>query len=59
MVLACAHLDHDVSNNRPGNLAALCQRCHLIHDRAEHRIRRRLTWRAKKALGDLFLGRYR
>ena len=29
IVLAAAHLDHDPSNNRPGNLRSLCQRCHL------------------------------
>ena len=28
VVLASAHLDHDPSNNRCRNLAALCQRCH-------------------------------
>ena len=57
--LACAHLDHDTANNASSNLAALCQRCHLNHDRAEHRRRRRLRWRASKAIGDLFTGPYR
>ena len=33
VVLACAHLDHDPTNNHPRNLAALCQRCHMVHDR--------------------------
>ena len=33
VVLASAHLDHDPSNNHPHNLSALCQRCHLSHDR--------------------------
>lgn len=37
IVLTVAHLDHDVSNNAPENLAALCQRCHLRHDIAQHR----------------------
>ena len=54
-----AHRDHDPTNNRPGNLAALCQRCHLLHDRAEHRRRRWLGLFRRKALGDLFLGPYR
>ena len=40
VVLASAHLDHDPSNNDPGTLAALCQRCHLAHDRPEHRRQR-------------------
>ena len=34
VVLATAHLDHDPTNNRPRNLKALCQRCHMIHDHA-------------------------
>ncbi len=59
VVLATAHRDHDPTNNRPRNLAALCQRCHMLHDREEHRRRRWLTLFRRKALGDLFLGRYR
>jgi len=54
VVLATAHLDHDPTNNRPKNLLALCQRCHLLHDRQEHWRRRRLTHRRRRALGDLF-----
>ncbi len=59
VVLATAHLNHDPSDNRPGNLRALCQRCHMLHDKPEHLARRRLTYRARKALGDLFAGPYR
>ncbi len=59
VVLAGAHLDHDPGNNHPRNLAALCQRCHLAHDRAEHRRRRWTTLFRRRALGDLFLGIYR
>ena len=58
LVLATAHRDHDPTNSRPRNLAALCQRCHMRHDRAEHRRRRWLTLFRRKAIGDLFLGRY-
>ena len=58
VVLATAHRDHDPTNNRARNLMALCQRCHLLHDREEHRRRRWLTLFRRKALGDLFLGRY-
>ena len=58
VVLATAHLDHDPGNNRPRNLKAFCQRCHLLHDRQEHLRRRWLTLRMRKALGDLFLGKY-
>lgn len=59
VVLATAHLDHDPTNNPPRNLKALCQRCHMLHDVEEHRRQRWLTLRARKALGDLFLGPYR
>jgi hypothetical protein len=30
----------------------------MLHDREEHRRRRWITLRRRKALGDLFLGRY-
>ena len=40
VILAAAHLDHDPGNNRPRNLKALCQRCHMLHDRDEHQRRR-------------------
>ena len=59
VVLAAAHLDHDPSNNVPANLKALCQRCHMLNDRDEHRRRRWLSWRMTKAVGDLFSGPYR
>lgn len=36
IVLTVAHLDHNSSNNSRSNLAALCQRCHLNHDRDQH-----------------------
>lgn len=54
VVLACAHLDHDPSNSAPRNLAALCQRCHMIHDAEEHRWQR--WWNAfrLRALQDLY-----
>lgn len=58
VVLASAHLDHDPTNNRQRNLAALCQRCHLAHDRPEHRRQRWATLFYRKAAGDLFLGAY-
>src|SRR3954467_3319494 len=56
--LATAHLDHDPTNNRPRNLKAFCQRCHMLHDAAEHRRRRWFTLRMRKAVGDLFEGGY-
>ena len=30
VVLACSHLDHDPTNNRPSNLKAFCQRCQRL-----------------------------
>ncbi len=51
VALATAHLNHDPTDNRPGNLRALCQRCHILHDKQEHLARRRLTYRARKADG--------
>ncbi|MCB1883342.1 MAG: hypothetical protein KDG89_04985 [Geminicoccaceae bacterium] len=59
VLLGTAHLDHDPTNSRFDNLKALCQRCHLRHDRKEHRRRRRLTYLLRRALGDLFHGPYR
>jgi hypothetical protein len=40
VVLAAAHFDHDPGHcgRRHRNIRALCQRCHLLHDRPEHRV---------------------
>ncbi|RZF63483.1 hypothetical protein EWE75_15675 [Sphingomonas populi] len=58
--LATAHLNHDPSDSgrRWRNLAAFCPRCHMKHDADEHR--RRRWWNAfrRRAVGDLFNGRY-
>lgn len=59
VVLATCHRDHDPANNDAANLMALCQRYHILHDRDEHLRRRRLTYLARRALGDLFTGPYR
>lgn len=58
VVLATAHLDNNPGNNEAANLRALCQRCHMIHDRPEHLRRRRLAYLLSRAIGDLFTGRY-
>ncbi|KMO17500.1 hypothetical protein [Methylobacterium indicum] len=57
-ILATCHREHDTSRNTDRDLAAWCQRCHLIHDHPEHLRRRRLTYLRRKALGDLFQGAY-
>lgn len=54
VVLAGAHLNHDPGDNRPRNLAALCQRCHMRHDAREHRRRRWRNAYRVRAIGDLF-----
>jgi len=45
-------------NNRRRNLRALCQRCHMLHDRPHHLAQRWITYRRRYAIGDLFLGMY-
>lgn len=47
-VLTVAHLNHDTYDNRDVNLAALCQYCHLKHDRRFHLASARRT-RARRA----------
>lgn len=42
-VLTIAHLDHNPANNDDANLAALCQRCHLVHDTHQHYANARRT----------------
>lgn len=43
IILTIAHLDHDPTNNDPGNLRALCQRCHNRHDAAHRAETRRMS----------------
>lgn len=54
VVLACAHLDHDPGNNAPANLKALCQRCHMLHDAAEHRFQRWWNVYRRRGIRDLY-----
>jgi hypothetical protein len=58
VVLAAAHLDGNPANNQLRNLKSLCQRCHMLHDRPHHLAQRRLTYRRRWAIGDLFGGPY-
>lgn len=41
IILTIAHLDHDIRNNDYSNLKALCQRCHLNHDKKDNWNRRK------------------
>jgi 5-methylcytosine-specific restriction endonuclease McrA len=54
VVLTIAHLDNQTSNNDPGNLKALCQRCHLALDSDLHRNNARKTRNQKKKQIELF-----
>jgi CubicO group peptidase (beta-lactamase class C family) len=36
IVLTVAHLNHQAGDDRDENLKALCQWCHLLHDRVHH-----------------------
>jgi len=54
VVLTVAHLDHDPTHNDDSNLAALCQKCHLAHDREHHQKNAAATRRSRKACGELF-----
>jgi len=57
IVLTIAHLDHDVTNNEPSNLRALCQQCHLRWDVEHHQRNAAATRRTKRVLsGQMELG---
>lgn len=43
IVLTISHLNHDPTDNRDDNLAALCQWCHLKHDVRFHHANARRT----------------
>lgn len=40
VILTVSHLDHDITNNVFSNLKAVCQVCHLSHDRRDNAQRR-------------------
>ena len=56
IALAVAHLDQRHENNHFDNLAALCQKCHLEHDRPYRLMSYRLTIFKRKHFStfDLF-----
>lgn len=49
VVLTIAHLNHDITDNRDENLAALCNRCHLTYDARHHAENAKATRARKKA----------
>ena len=48
VVLTVAHLNHQPEDNRGENLRAMCQRCHLAHDRPEHARNARRTFSRRR-----------
>lgn len=54
IVLTVAHLNHDPTDCRPENLAAMCQRHHLAYDHHHHRANAQATRRAKAGTAELF-----
>lgn len=54
IVLTVAHLNHDPTDCRPENLAAMCQRHHLAYDHDHHRANAQATRRAKAGTLELF-----
>lgn len=54
VVLTIAHMDHNPENNQLSNLRALCQRCHLTWDAAQHAQNARKTRRERLRIPDLF-----
>jgi 5-methylcytosine-specific restriction endonuclease McrA len=48
VVLTIAHLDQNPANNAEANLRALCQRCHLNHDRPFNVPKQHLTRARRK-----------
>ena len=51
VVLTVAHLDHTPENCAADNLAAMCQRCHLAYDAAQHAATARRTRFAQSVTG--------
>ena len=47
VVLTIAHMDHGTEDHSDANLRALCQRCHLTHDAAQHAENAKQTRRNK------------
>lgn len=54
IVLSTAHLDRNRENNLMTNLASLCQRCHLNHDRFAQHLRNRTYGRYHSRQPKLF-----
>jgi hypothetical protein len=53
VVLTVAHLEHDATRCEDPDLAALCQKCHLGHDKGQHKA----TARRNREAGQIQLFR--
>lgn len=47
--LSIAHLDQDITNNDPSNLAAFCQQCHNRHDAQQRAFKRSIFYKQIKS----------
>ena len=54
VILTTAHLDHQPEHCDPDNLLAMCQGCHLHHDRSHHPASRRARRLAMLGMDPLF-----
>lgn len=54
IVLTIAHLNHDITDNSPSNLQALCQRCHNRHDIEYRKGNRAKSYIERKYKNSLF-----
>ena len=52
-MLGVHHLDGNKANCTYENLVALCQRCHLNHDRPRHITQRRASARRREQIDDM------
>lgn len=48
IILTISHQNHMIEDNRPENLKALCQKCHLKHDQEQHIISRKINAARKR-----------
>jgi hypothetical protein len=53
ILLNVAHIDHGLTDHSDGNLRALCQRCHVRHDRPVVAPRAGFTLRYGRGTGEL------
>lgn len=49
IILTIMHLDHDITNNKPENLAAGCQQCHNRYDAKQRAFRRSVYYQQIQA----------